>query len=392
MMINFMVFLIIKRGLLIPNCFWSKISSHLLKDGSGINLFDELSKEGDFININIFGQKVYLVTKTKSVKTILDNSPLIYGVGNLKKRFFNTFMKHNVGVSEGIEWRRRRDMNEHVLMTCDIHMFTSIYNKYMNDILSVSTPSNNHEFMTHAKKIMMKTVFNDTQYKNVDELLDIFKEANSIMSLFNKNTIKQHTIDNFRNFIIRHIKNPIPNSLISMNPKTLSFEETIHQVPHWMFPIFNLISGTAIRVLVVLFNRPKYLKKAKKSFDFTKLCVFEVLRLINPVVTVFRTLLKDHNNFKKGDNFLILNNPMQRKFDRGNEFVPERWTDKDMKNAYNALMFIQGPQKCPGRTLAVNILSAYVFNYINITKFTKTNIVIPTNVPQTIDTCSVHFY
>ena len=61
-------------------------------------------------------------------KKILNNSPHIFGTGNLKKKFFDKFMPHNVGISEckniqKCPWKKRKKFNEDVLGTKNITPF-----------------------------------------------------------------------------------------------------------------------------------------------------------------------------------------------------------------------------------------------------------------------------
>lgn len=54
-----MVFFIVNRGLLAPNCFWWKMSDILLDDPNGVNLYNKLKNiYGDFPPINIMGTKI----------------------------------------------------------------------------------------------------------------------------------------------------------------------------------------------------------------------------------------------------------------------------------------------------------------------------------------------
>ena len=100
--INLIVFLIINRGLIAPNCFWWKIASLLTNDGSGIKLYKELkSKFGKKAPINIMGIDMFLIMDIGYIKQILDNSPNTFCVGELKYNFFRPFMAKNVGVSKG---------------------------------------------------------------------------------------------------------------------------------------------------------------------------------------------------------------------------------------------------------------------------------------------------
>ena len=132
--IQLMVLIIIQRGLLTTNCFWWSISDRFLEDASGINMYNSLksnkSKALAFVNINFWGMPMYLVTDINAIKTILDNSPSLFGVGKYKYDFFSSFMKDNVGVSQGCPWKNRRNLNDFVL-TGGLHNY---YYKFIHDI------------------------------------------------------------------------------------------------------------------------------------------------------------------------------------------------------------------------------------------------------------------
>ena len=97
----------------------------------------------------------------------------------------------------------------------------------------------------------------------------------------------------------------------------------------------------------------------------------ETLRLNNPVITTFRTLTSDFTfqggySFKKGTQFLILNNPILREkefYKEPNKFIPSRWTP-EMEKSFYAISFNQGPQKCPGKELAIYLLQCATYHII----------------------------
>ena len=125
-------FLVVSRGIIAPNCLWYNISEILLNDGAGVDLYNTYKKKhGDFPLINMFGEKIYMVTNNKNIKTILDNSPDLFSVGKLKKTFFQSFMSKNVGVSQGCPWKKRRYMNEMALVTDRLHTYAEKYNNDM---------------------------------------------------------------------------------------------------------------------------------------------------------------------------------------------------------------------------------------------------------------------
>ena len=115
--------LVISRGVVSVNCFWYKITELFFKDASGINLFNDLKKKyGDFAFTNVFGKDCYLVTNIDDIKYVLDNSPYLFNVGELKLNFFKTFMERNVGVSGGCPWKRRRAINDYALKTDELNL------------------------------------------------------------------------------------------------------------------------------------------------------------------------------------------------------------------------------------------------------------------------------
>ena len=78
--------LILLRGILAPDCTWFKVSDLLLNDGAGVNIYNNYKqKYGDFVPINMFGTKLYLVTNNKYVKTILNNSPNLFIPSSINK-------------------------------------------------------------------------------------------------------------------------------------------------------------------------------------------------------------------------------------------------------------------------------------------------------------------
>src|SRR3989442_707990 len=82
---NWYMYFIVKRGILVPNCLWWNLSDYLLKDASAIDLYYNLKKRyGSFFKINFAGQIIHVATNPRHIKFILENSPDLFGVGQLK--------------------------------------------------------------------------------------------------------------------------------------------------------------------------------------------------------------------------------------------------------------------------------------------------------------------
>ena len=257
--------IIIKRGILAPNYFWWRISETFIKDGSGINLYNKYKKlYGDFALSTIFNNKIYIVTNNKYIKTILDNSPNIFGVGELKYKFFRSFMSKNVGVSQGCPWKRRRKMNDHVLLTDKIHTYAKKYDKDLQIIIKNLSQKNKlcfNDFTEIGKIMVSKIIFNEERIS--ENIFSIFTEANSILSFYCSNfKINPKIFKIYITFLKKHIENPNEKSLVKLCTQYESNkDEIIHQIPHFIFPIVGLYNTTVPRIILFLCNHPRVFKK-----------------------------------------------------------------------------------------------------------------------------------
>ena len=389
--------IIVLRGILAPNYIWWTISDILLyNNSSGINTYNSLKKKYDgFAPSYMFGRRVFVVTGNTYIKTILDNSPDLFSVGDLKMLFFKSFMKKNVGVSTGCPWKNRRYMNEIALQTDRLHIYAE---KYNNDISKQLIKWENKkklsykDFSTFGRLMVAKIVFNT---EKIDKnFFQVFSQANTTEVFYNSDfKINKDVYNNYLKVINHYINKPEQNSLIEL---CLSFsnnaEEIRHQIPHFIFPIAGLFITTIPRLLLLLCNHREIFKNVideiysingyniNNSEEIYKLkylrkCILETLRLNNPVITTFRTLTKNYRfdskySFKKGTQFLILNNPVLREqefFKSPNKFIPTRW-NSEIENSYYALSFNQGPQRCPGKELAIYLTQSFIYNFIKMKK------------------------
>ena len=407
--------IIVLRGILSPNCFWYKISDLFIDDASGINLYNDFKKTNkDFVLSNMFGEEIYIVLNNKYIKILLDNSPDLFSVGKLKQTFFKSFMDKNVGVSTGCPWKNRRHINETALDTNMLHKYSKQYNDYIFKQIIIWKNKSEYDFndfFDFGKKLVAKIVFN-TDHIN-DDIYKIFSEANTIEVFSNHNfKIDQKIYDKYINTLNYYIDNPNPISLVDLcltvsNNK----EDIIHQIPHFMFPLVAISISVIPRLLVLIFNHKNILEKVIEEVNsikddseliylkiykltYIRQCILESLRINNLVITTFRTLTEDYNfdeknSFKKGTQFLILNNPVLREkeyFEQPDKFIPSRWTPK-MEKSYYAISFNQGPQRCPGKELAIYLTQSFIYNFfkiknINMNTIIEINEVDINNIPQ----------
>lgn len=394
--VNIIVFLTIKRGILAPDCFWYAISD-LYPDPTGVQLTESIkhrmNPNAPFTWLNIYGTRVCNIMDVTLIQEILDNSPTIYGVGKFKENFFRFLMPKNVGVSQGVDWQRRRHFNDQVLETDQKHHMMPVFETYIREILGKELPVDFASFGRVAKRITMKIVF------GVDEvfepLFDILQKANTMWSLTTDGVNSEEQYVEYRRYVMGHLRKPQPGCLLHWTKQqhhNLSDDELFQQVPHWVFPINGLMSVHAPRLLLLLHNHPMELRKALTEESHWRKCILELFRLNNPVNSTFRTVLQDTDKFKKGDQLLVLNNPMLRDpqgWENPHRYQPNRWNSQ-LEQSYYAIMFNQGPQRCPGKELALTILQSFVRTYVSIVGSNyKTQKVDVKQIPFMINPCPI---
>ena len=413
--------IILERGILAPSCPWYKLSSIFLNDGAGVNLYNDYKeKHGDFAPSKMFNEDIYVVTNVNYIKQILDNSPDTFSVGKLKKQIFQSFMKKNVGVSSGCPWKRRREMNEKALLTDQLHDYSEKYNNdihhFMNKRWKNKRILKYKDFTKIGRYMTAKIIFNTTKINN--DVFNLFSEANTTDAFYPGFKLDPFVVFNYNHYLDKHIKNPNVNSLIHLCLTMSSDpEEVKHQIPHFIFPLVGLYITSIPRILTLLFNDKKSLQKvmneitsiqtyrndkllSKKIYElsFLRKCILETLRLMNPLITTFRTLTKDYSfdenyHFQKGTQFLILNNPVLREkefFENPNAFIPDRWT-KDMEHSYYAISFNQGPQRCPAKELVIFLAQSFIYHFVSFNNVEQIEVetIDLTNVPQIMDPCEI---
>ena len=277
-----------------------------------------------------------------------------------------------------------------------------------------------NDFYNLGKIMVAKLVFNTIRIDN--DIFKIFSEENSINVFYNTDfKITPKIYNNYVKILNHYMDKPNKKSLIELCMMvTHDKDEVLHQIPHFIFPIVGLFVATIPRLLLLLCNHKNAFKKIVQEvysihdysihnyeaiyrLPFLRKCILETLRLNNPVITTFRTLEKDYTfdnkyTFTKGTQFLILNNPVLREkefFDQPNKFIPSRWTP-EMEQSYYAISFNQGPQRCPGKELAIYLVQIFIYNLFKIKNIGKDHTITSdkintSNISQVINPCNITF-
>jgi cytochrome P450 len=408
--VNIIVFLTLKRGIISQNCFWWKINDSF-PDSTGSEIYQNLKKESRFVQLNIFGQKMYLLTELRDIQELLDLSPNPFGPGKFKKNFFASFIPQNVGIAVNPEWKYKREYNDEVLQTDRSHIYNQMFSDSIRDVLMTLQPTNFEEFTECTRRITSKIIFGTYDYNPI--LYKVFKQADSLLSArFGLNTVNPEDLEEYRKYLRKELESPKPNTLMFLANKyhpMLPTDQVIDQIPHWVFPIAGLFSVHLPRLLVLLVNHPEELERvileiqeetiSQTKESYIRKCILELFRLNNAVNSTFRGLtepfqFKDSNiQFEAGTEFVFFNNPVLRDlFEYPNQFVPVRW-NRELEESYRALMFNQANQKCPGKEMVISLLTMGLTHYLQIRNFKiQTNITIDPNfVPYILNPCTIKF-
>lgn len=406
--INIICIASIQRGILSPNKYWWSVTDLMLHDKTGVELFNNIKKtHPQFYRTNLLTKPISLVLDIDIIKHMLDNSPDDFTVGTFKYEFFKPFMMHNVGVASGKKWRYLRTLNESVMDTGKLHRHSHIFDKIIRssllnfDISGKNLPTKFDDFSELAKHITNKIVFG-MSCPHQKFTYNTLKEANKLPMF----PFKVPSYKASQNYINKVIENPKDNTMISLlseygqdlsiqNLNTSSSNGTkenilADQVYHFMFPLLAIMTNVIPRVLSLIIAHP-YVKNKLLSNPINRnvnnssvnqtdasvgsinepyllKCIWETLRLNGFVISFFRKSVRHGLGVIAGTDFLILTNPILRdpiEFPNPHLFIPDRWTEKLKKSKYN-LIFGQGPQKCPGREMALFIMQSYLTAYINI--------------------------
>ena len=199
-----------------------------LEDKSGVKIYELIKSRTTepFVLLNILNQPIYLVTDINCIEKILQNSPNPFNVGILKYQFFKSFMKNNLGVSQGKEWKRRRIVNDEVLHLDRRHELTRNINIYIKNLINSNSFNVFEDFLFASKKLATKIVFNKDEI--ADEIFDFFEEVNNVKHYENKDyKAPKYLRKNYYSYMNDNIEHPEPNSLVEIGRRHESDKEEL---------------------------------------------------------------------------------------------------------------------------------------------------------------------
>ena len=372
--IHILFFCIVKRGIVNVSVFWWRVSDWIMNPHLVTNVYRALRRTNQPVyKTHLLGQAVTVVLDRSLMKHILELSPECFGPGKYKANLFSQFMLDNLGISIGREWAMRRQQIEGLLHTkTSMALFHSQKAATIQEILrrtyTQADPRNWQEFADVAVGASSEILFG----RPVPEAFVIFEKLNSLRAVWFR---RGQVSDNPQ--WVQIVDDAIQNSrsLIYQLQNPPGFN-VYDQVPHFLFPLNNVLASGLARLLYLLTTTPSVSDKLTQTLaafscdasvetittiPFLRYVILENLRLSTPVQTYLRQALEPiqwhGTEIHKKEELIMLGAPFLRDpeyFPKPHEFVPERWRDKQLVTD-SMLMFGWGGQRCPFLEYALEI-------------------------------------
>lgn len=354
--------------------------------------------KSDYIYTRMLFNKVLLVFDVNGIQQILNKSPSIYGVADLKLRGMSYFQPDSVTLSNGHYWHERRQFNEFVLETDKkTHSLAAPFVRSIKTVLldyttNNKTPSRWQDFSSLFEQLVQHAVMGKVNIANktiFKRLMSLMEKANRIFLLrpSAKLTVQDHELR-------AQLHEPAQNSLLSLCPHApgSTIVDPERQIPHWLFAMGDTLAANVIRTLLLICTHPdiqaKVLTQLDKidtitpetanSLDFLEHCTQEAMRLW-PTTSMLARKMNTRDTLQGkilpvGTTLIILNNAMHRDTiyqEDANLFKPERWEKTEIDYAYNHLS--NGTQICAGKYLALLLAKTMLAQLLKTWKFSVTS-------------------
>ena len=352
----------------------------------------------DYLYTRMGFTKALLVFDVNGINQILESSPEIYGVPDLKETGMKYFQPNSVTISDGHDWYERRQFNEFVLESANkTHSFGTNFINSIETLVKKHTTDNKapcqwRDFSNLFEQVVQQIIFGESNRGNQK----IFRRLMKLMSKANRIFLLRPSPAQARqdHELRARLHAPGKHSLLSRCPH-MDLNPTVepeHQVPHWLFGIGDTLASNVVRTLLLICSHPDIEKNVLseirnageltvESIDQLELlenCVQEAMRLW-PTTSLLARKMRTRDNLQgrmlaAGTTVIILNNATHRDTDYqhdANQFNPDRWDNSRIDYAYNHLS--NGPQVCAGKNLALFLAKTILASLLSTWKFKARN-------------------
>ena len=385
------------RGAFTRSCIWEMLVPAISRDPLGFRAIGQLREKypADFVMLRL-GVKMLLVFSREGIRDVLQNSPRIYGVPDIKRDGMRRFQPDAATIS-GEYWQHRRTFNEQVLnLENTVHQYAGNFLELIkSECESLGREAGSQPKWLHFRRLFARIslgiIFGSAAVDDaylVSSLKTLMQSGNHASLLPDNPSLRNSLFQAMRGYLRR----PESGTLVELakeHTQAAEFPEVIKcesQIVHWMFAMNETLAANTVRALALIaaHNETQQSLRAEireahnpHTIDRMSLlggCLQEAMRLwpTTPVLLRRTTRADDlcGNNIEEGTDVLILNafNNRNLGIDKGHGFWPERWLDDSVdREAFTH--FGGGPQYCAGKNLAMWIGKAVLATLLKKTEF-----------------------
>lgn len=333
--------------------------------------------------INFLVKKLLLVGSSELSRQILATPPsqALFSAGLLKRSGMAFLAAHALTISDDQAWVRRRSFNESVLEPDRRHPMASSF--VQTTVLAFTpTPTSIADLQAAMGRAMVGVVFGGQAQPS------LVGDIETLYSLV-QNPLKRLLLAPYAHFKRRRLYDALrvlwhdqraatSESLLSMAggaEQTLSDQEVLEQVPHWMFTFTGSATALLTRTLALISAFPAVHGQAMaelaaagpiagSSFDpenlpYLEACLWEAAYCYPPVTKTFHRVAEE---VTVGDVRIPPGTEIMHLFplftsdssDKSRRFNPNRWLC-DVPPVYSFDPFLGGARRCPGQRLILLI-------------------------------------
>jgi cytochrome P450 len=372
------------QGTFRPRKRWVSLWSRLHPDFLTVRFMSRLRRKyGDYVYIDMLGNRTLVVLSPVGVRSVLDRSPGTYAEPLLKRRAMSHFQPGALTISRGSEWQDRRRFNEAVLETpSPIHSEGARFHRVAEEeaarVLEKTRTLEWSDMEAAFEAITLRVVFGDRAREAgtlTNRLRALMLEANRPFGLGNSSHFEP-----FYQELRAHLEAAEPHTLAGRCPHAPRTETTRveNQVPHWLFATRDTLPLNVLRTLAAIAAHPAVQDQARvevarlgrnpdgvSRMAVLRGCLHEAMRLWPTTPILLREAVVDDElegrRVEQGSLVMIPNGYHHRNAEAhpfADSFRPDIWNEPRPRPTFNHLS--SGPQKCAGGNLAVFLGTSFL--------------------------------
>jgi len=296
------------QGAFTRSRFWVSFWTRWHRDPAAVRFVTGLRTRfgRDVLYLRLPTSRVLLMLDREGIGHVLDNSPMVYADGQLKRDGMRVFQPNAVTISRGDDWRVRRHFNEAVLnFGCPVHQYAEGFLQIIRDeIAPAAGPAPRfrcwEDFDGLFERIALQIIFgrsarHDTILTGL--LRKMMREANRPIK-----PKRSPYFDAFYTRLSAYLSRAEPGSLVALCRAVPATEDTKveNQIPHWMFAAWETLAINTVRALALILAHPHAEQRVRQEMagtdttsaagihrlDYLEACLQEAMRLW-PTTPVF---------------------------------------------------------------------------------------------------------